>query len=145
MNSDPTTNRIQFCALLFIRSVLEVGDTNKFNPLTLILLTLRIWWAPNNASKWPMGFNSAFRGLNAELNPIWHLLVLLGAHYILHFSRIRVKVCAVMALANGLNYCACKFLTTWVGRGKGDVPLNWRSARDRSEGQGKFHEGPERE
>ena len=38
-----------------------------------------------------MGFNSAFKGLNAELNPICHLLVLLGAHHILHFSRIRVK------------------------------------------------------
>ena len=31
--------------------------------LTLILLTWRIWWAPNNASKWQMGFNSAFKGL----------------------------------------------------------------------------------
>ena len=27
---------------------------------TLILLTWRIWWAPNNASSWQMGFNSAF-------------------------------------------------------------------------------------
>jgi len=38
-----------------------------------------------------MGFNSAFKGLNAELNPICHLLALLGAHHILHISRIRVK------------------------------------------------------
>jgi hypothetical protein len=30
--------------------------------------------------------------LNAELNPIWHLLALLGAHHILHVSRIRVKL-----------------------------------------------------
>jgi hypothetical protein len=30
--------------------------------------------------------------LNAELNPICHLLVLLGAHSILHISRIRVKL-----------------------------------------------------
>jgi len=29
--------------------------------------------------------------LNAELNPICHLLALLGAHLILHVSRIRVK------------------------------------------------------
>ena len=29
---------------------------------------------------------------NAELNPICHLLALLGAHHILHVSRIRVKV-----------------------------------------------------
>jgi len=25
--------------------------------LTLILLTWRIWWAPNNDNKWRMGFN----------------------------------------------------------------------------------------
>jgi len=31
--------------------------------LTLILLTWRIGWAPNNASKWQMRFNSAFKGL----------------------------------------------------------------------------------
>jgi len=38
-----------------------------------------------------MGFNSAFNPLNAKLNPICHLLALLGAHHILHVSRIRVK------------------------------------------------------
>jgi len=32
--------------------------------------------------------------LNAELNPICHLLALLGAHHILHVSRIRVNHCA---------------------------------------------------
>ena len=32
-----------------------------------------------------------FNPLNTELNPICHLLVLLGAHHILHVSRIRVK------------------------------------------------------
>jgi len=31
--------------------------------LTLILLTWRKWWDPNNASKWQMGFNSTFKGL----------------------------------------------------------------------------------
>jgi hypothetical protein len=29
---------------------------------------------------------------NAELNPICHLLALLGAHHILHVSRLRVKL-----------------------------------------------------
>jgi len=29
--------------------------------------------------------------LNAELNPICHLLTLLGVHHFLHVSRIRVK------------------------------------------------------
>ena len=32
--------------------------------LILILLTWRIWWAPNNASKLHIGFNSAFKCLN---------------------------------------------------------------------------------
>jgi len=36
----------------------------RVNDLTLILLTWRKWWTPNNASKWQMGFNSAFKGLN---------------------------------------------------------------------------------
>jgi len=31
--------------------------------------------------------------INTELNPICHLLALLGAHHILHVSGIRVKVC----------------------------------------------------
>ena len=35
--------------------------------LTLILLMWRIWLAPNNASKWQMGFNSAFKGLMQTL------------------------------------------------------------------------------
>jgi len=34
-----------------------------------------------------------FNPLNAEINPICHLLALLGAHHILHVSRIRVKNC----------------------------------------------------
>ena len=35
-----------------------------------------------------MGFNA----LIAELNPVCHLLALLGAHHILHVSRIRVNL-----------------------------------------------------
>jgi hypothetical protein len=34
---------------------------------------------------------SIFNPLNAQLNPICHLLSLLGAHHILHVSRQRVK------------------------------------------------------
>jgi len=32
-----------------------------------------------------------FNPLNAELNPVCHFLALLGAHHILHISRIRVN------------------------------------------------------
>ena len=40
----------------------------RVNDLTLILLTWRKWWAPNNASKWEMGFNSAFKGLKERID-----------------------------------------------------------------------------
>jgi hypothetical protein len=36
--------------------------------------------------------NHSINPLNAELNLICHLLALLGAHHILHISRIRVNV-----------------------------------------------------
>ena len=39
--------------------------------LTLILLTWRIWWAPNNANKWQMGLNSAFKGLIPIHNAVY--------------------------------------------------------------------------
>jgi hypothetical protein len=37
----------------------------RVNNLTLILLTWTKWWN-NNASKWQMGFNSGFKGLNTK-------------------------------------------------------------------------------
>jgi hypothetical protein len=43
-------------------------------------------------------FSSLFNPLNAKLNPICHLLALLGAHHILHVSRVRVKVFSVHAM-----------------------------------------------
>ena len=36
-------------------------------------------------------YQQLFNPLNAELNPICHMLALLGAHLILHVGRIRVK------------------------------------------------------
>jgi hypothetical protein len=39
--------------------------------LTLILLTWKIRWAPNNASKQQMGFNSAFKGLRSGSNHVF--------------------------------------------------------------------------
>ena len=66
------------------------GGSVVVNPLTLNLLTTTIVAPPSNASKWQMGFNLAFKGLNAKLNPTCHLLALLGTHHILHVSRVRV-------------------------------------------------------
>jgi hypothetical protein len=44
----------------------------RVNGLTLILLTWRKWWPPNNASKQQMGFNSAFKGLKGYLTIYAH-------------------------------------------------------------------------
>jgi len=42
--------------------------------------------------------------LNAELNPICHLLALLGAHHILHISGIMVKSCFILpSIFNKVN------------------------------------------
>ena len=43
--------------------------------LTLTLLTWRIGWAPNNARRWQMGFNSAFKGLNSIFVGLYRLLL----------------------------------------------------------------------
>ena len=41
--------------------------------------------------------------LNAELNPIYHLLALLGAHHILHVSGVRVKIVQVVETFKSSN------------------------------------------
>jgi hypothetical protein len=38
-----------------------------------------------------LSINAVLNPLNAELNPICHLLALLGAHHILHVSSLMVK------------------------------------------------------
>jgi len=47
--------------------------------------------------------------LNAELNTICHLLVLLGAYHILHISRIRVNT-MLCTRSNWRRRCKCVFL-----------------------------------
>ena len=54
VQSDTSQNNINFIN----------KDTFIYNvQLTLNPLTWKIWWAPNNTSRWRMGFNSAFKGL----------------------------------------------------------------------------------
>jgi len=52
-----------FILLKFLRKWRQHSPRSEPRLLTLILLTWRKWWAPNNASKQQMGFNSAFKGL----------------------------------------------------------------------------------
>ena len=48
-----------------------------------------------------------FNPLNAELNPICHLLALLGAHHILHVSGVRVKEI--------MSFCSVKKIVSMMG------------------------------
>ena len=41
--------------------------------------------------------------LNATLNPIFHLLALLGAHHILHVSKIKVNVCRLVVMLHNCH------------------------------------------
>jgi hypothetical protein len=64
----------------------EDGNRTSFRNIVLF------FWTPHDVqipqSTWSKIY---INPLNAELNPICHLLVLLGAHPILHISRIRVN------------------------------------------------------
>jgi hypothetical protein len=62
------------------------------------------WDIAEQASRHVLNTWISFNPLNAELNPICHLLTLLGAHHILHVSRIRVNFpkCYVFS-------CQCNF------------------------------------
>jgi hypothetical protein len=45
-----------------------------------------------------------FNPLNAELNPIRHLLALVGARHIVHVSRIRVKAVVKLVAVYGTEH-----------------------------------------
>jgi len=51
-----------------------------------------------------------FNPLNAELNPICHLLALLGAHHFLHVSSLRVKP------SFGFRKTVHRAHSTWISR-----------------------------
>jgi hypothetical protein len=54
-------------------------------------------------------FHFVINHLNAQLNPICHLLALLGAHLILHVSRIRVNI-----LVTSLLLFTCIFMPWFI-------------------------------
>ena len=58
-------------------------------------------WIKSLRCRWQCAFSCTMEflnPLNPELNPICHLLALLGAHHFLHVSRIRVKLLTFMRL-----------------------------------------------
>ena len=63
----PLSSSLSFCLLCLHfcshikNSSMQRAQMSSY--LTLFVLTWRIWWAPNNATKWQMGFNSQFKAL----------------------------------------------------------------------------------
>ena len=64
-----------------------------------------------------------FNPLNTELNTICHLLALLGAHHILHVSRIKVKMLKEIRHSATYSYWH-EHCRSWC-RLHTKIPLNW--------------------
>jgi len=58
-------------------------------------------------------FDDSLNTLNAELNPICHLLALLGAHHILHVSRIRVNNNCVSPVCSTIGMLCVVYCVVW--------------------------------
>jgi hypothetical protein len=78
VNLIDSVNEIYVCACL-----LNTGWSYKVDRFSLILnpLMWRIWWAPNNASRWQLGFNLAFKGLNLVDCTALNMRVIVGNEY----------------------------------------------------------------
>jgi hypothetical protein len=75
-----------------VSASLEIENCKYAISLTLNPLTWKIWWAPNNASKWQMGFNSTFKGLITLLAEISIFRSLFALPYAFFYSTI---ICVV--------------------------------------------------
>ena len=92
--------------------------------LTLTLLTWTIWRAPTNASKWRMGFNSAFKGLTSSDKPFSvhvspknyePLVCLFGVEGLKQFINILSQVVQSSAEIHN-SKCSAKRSVSWLLR-----------------------------
>ena len=60
-------------------------------------------WEENVVHTFHKTHHSTINTLNAKLNPICHMLALLGTYHILHVSRIRVKETNLLILLGNLK------------------------------------------
>ena len=87
---------------------IKIHGVTYHRPLTLHQLTWKIWRAPNNASRWQLGFNSAFKGLiiTFTCRRIWsftHWEILQKASYTVHSvvcSSIHISFCVLHGIGN---------------------------------------------
>ena len=104
-NNAPSSRKLLKMDVLTSETYWAVNWHNKASVIKLVYLYSNILWSVYNLSTrilisfdpWGVYCNP----LNADLNPICNFLALLGAHHILHVSRIRVNNCIRIQC----NYC----------------------------------------
>jgi hypothetical protein len=86
--------------------------------LTLTLLTWSISWAPNNASKWQMAFNSAFRGLSTtnemQCYTVFFIVVSalrVSSSFSAHHQELKNYTCSIGFLSDMCCYSTRLILT----------------------------------
>ena len=62
--TDWLISAVPLCSLLYCHFIVQRTVFRNILCLNLTLLTWRIWWAPNNASRWQVGFNRVFKRLS---------------------------------------------------------------------------------
>ena len=88
------------------------SSVQSLHVLTFILLMWRIWWAPNNASKWQVGFNLTFKGLMKKSPALaysvcaWVLCVITNSSYF-------IKQHWLIGLYNRGVVCFCEVWTNF--------------------------------
>jgi len=85
---------IQVRDQLYLEMFYDPLFSGHFHDAVTILKTTHQGWSARR------GLEIALDPLKAELNPICHLLVLLGAHHILYISGIRVKKASYATATN---------------------------------------------
>ena len=79
-----------------------------YDTLTLNSLTWKIWWAPNNASKWQIGFNSAFKGLSYSVLDMLRCSICIYIYYtayVILLLYIRRYFCCILDMLRLISLC----------------------------------------
>ena len=87
----------------------------RVNDLTLILLTWRKW-TPNNASKWQMGFNSAFKGLTHTIHDLRKTPSFFYSDFVKHqtFWNHSTVLCVIVCGTVNVWYFCAQLLVTFI-------------------------------
>jgi hypothetical protein len=95
----------------------SIAHRHLLPTLTLILLTWRIWWAPNNANKWQMGFNSTFKRLKrnrAVLPPATYLRGMHKDDFIFSYKWGPAAIGGPLAVKHRSRQCLLGDISNWL-------------------------------